>query len=118
MRWSRAATLEKAMVDASKRRLKRLACYIPVATVGLEFVWIFVLFLALIFSVGDTPYVNTPDKSRFFDTLSAWPVAAGVLFGAIAILFRLPVKAIDWFFLIAGILVCAGLVYVCVHGFW
>jgi len=50
------------MVDTSKRRLKRLACYIPVAAVGLEFVWIFVLFLALIFSVGDTPFVNTPDK--------------------------------------------------------
>jgi hypothetical protein len=34
------------MVDASKRRSQRLACYIPVAAVGLEFVWIFVLFLA------------------------------------------------------------------------
>jgi len=113
-----AATAEKAMVDASKRRLKRLACYIPVAAVGLEFVWIFVLFLALIFSVGDTPYVNTPEKSRFFDTLSALPAAAGVLFGVVASLCRLPVKAIDWFFLIAGILVCAGLVYVCVKGIW
>ena len=117
-RWFPAATLENAMVDASKRRLKRLACYIPVAAVGLEFVWIFVLFLALIFSVGDTPYVNTPDKSRFFDWLSIWPAAAGVLLGLIGVLLLLPVKAIDWFFLIAGILACAGLVYVCTKGFW
>jgi hypothetical protein len=113
-----AATVEKAMVDASKRRLKRLACYIPVAAVGLEFVWIFVLFLALIFSVGDTPYVNTPDKSRFFDWLSIGPAAGGVLLGLIGVLLRLPVKAVDWFFLIAGILACAGLVYVCTKGFW
>ncbi len=106
------------MGDPSKRRLKRVACYLPVAAAGFEFVWIFVLFLALIFSVGDTPYVNTPEKSRILDTFSAWPAAAGVLFGVVVILFRLPVKAIDWFFLIAGILVCAGLVYLCVQGIW
>jgi hypothetical protein len=106
------------MGDPSKRRLKRVACYLPIAAAGFEFVWIFVLFLALIFSVGDTPYVNTPEKSRLFDTFSAWPAAAGVLFGVVVILFRLPVKAIDWFFLIAGILVCAGLVYLCVKGIW
>jgi hypothetical protein len=113
-----AATLEKAMVDASKRRLKRLACYIPMAAVGLEFVWIFVLFLALIFSVGDTPYVNTPDKSRFFDWLSIWPAAAGALSGLAGIVLRLPVKAVDWIFLIAGIVGCAGLVYLCAKGLW
>jgi len=106
------------MGDPSKRRLKRVACYLPIAAAGFEFVWIFVLFLALIFSVGDTPYVNTPEKSRILDTFSAWPAAAGVLFGVVAILFRLPVKAIDWFFLIAGIFVCAGLVYLCVEGIW
>jgi hypothetical protein len=106
------------MVDASRRRLKRLACYIPVAAVGLEFVWIFVLFLALIFSVGDTPYVNTPDKSRFFDWLSIWPAVAGGLLGLVGIVLRLPVKTVDWIFLIAGIVACAGLVYLCANGFW
>src|SRR5258708_26525875 len=78
------------MGDPSKRILKRVACYLPIAAVGFEFVWIFVLFLALIFSVGDTPYVNTPEKSRILDTFSAWPAAAGVLFGVVVILFRLP----------------------------
>ena len=106
------------MGDPSKRRLKRVACYLPIAAAGFEFVWIFVLFLALIFSVGDTPYVNTPEKSRTLDTFSAWPAAAGVLFGVVGILFRLPVKAVDWFFLIAGILVCAGLAYLCLKGIW
>ena len=109
---------EKAMADASKRRLKRLVCYIPVAAVGLEFVWIFVLFLALIFSVGDTPYVNTPDKSRFFDWLSIWPAAAGVLFGLVGLLLRLPVKVVDWVFLIARLAACAGLAFLCTRGFW
>jgi hypothetical protein len=106
------------MGDPSKRRLKRVACYLPIAAASFEFVWIFVLFLALIFSVGDTPYVNTPEKSRFFDTLSAWPAAAGVLLGVVVILFRLPVKAVDWIFLIAGTLVCSGLFYLCVKGIW
>ena len=106
------------MGDPSKRRLKRVACYLPIAAAGFEFVWIFVLFLALIFSVGDTPYVNTPEKSRFFDTLSAWPAAAGVLLGVVVILFRLAVKAVDWIFLIAGTLVCSGLFYLCVKGIW
>lgn len=106
------------MADASKRRLRRLACYIPLAAVGLELVWIFVLFLALIFSVGDTPYVNTPDKSRFFDWLSIWPAAAGVLLGSIGVLLRLPVKMVDWVFLIAGLAACAGFAYFCTKGFW
>jgi hypothetical protein len=106
------------MGDPSKRRLKRVACYLPIAAADFEFVWIFVLFLALIFSVGDTPYANTPEKSRLFDTLSAWPAAAGVLFGVVVILFRPPVKAVDWIFLIAGILVCAGLAYLCLKGIW
>jgi hypothetical protein len=106
------------MGEPSKRRLKRVVCYLPLAAAGFEFVWIFVLFLALIFSVGDTPYVNTPEKSRILDTFSAWPAAAGVLLGVVVILFRLPVKALDWFFLIAGMAVCAGLVYLCVKGIW
>src|SRR5258708_20526591 len=104
------------MGDPSKRILKRVACYLPIAAVGFEFVWIFVLFLALIFSVGDTPYVNTPEKSRILDTFSAWPAAAGVLFGVVVILFRLPVKVIDWFFLLVGLLVSSGLVYLFLQG--
>jgi hypothetical protein len=89
-----------------------------VAAAGFEFVWIFMLFLALIFAVGDTPYVNTPEKTRVLNIFSAGPAAAGVLFGLVAILFRLPVKAVDWFFLIAGILVCSSLVYLLVKGIW
>jgi hypothetical protein len=76
------------------------------------------LFVALIVSVGDTPYVNTPDKSHFFNWLSAFPAAAGALVGLVALLFRLPIKAIDWIFLIAGSAGCAGLVYLCTKGIW
>jgi hypothetical protein len=102
----------------SKRRWKRLACYLPVTALVAEFVWIVLLFMALVFAVGDTPYVNTPDKSRFFSLLSSVPAAAGVLFGVIAIGLRLPVKMVDWIFLIAGTAACAGLVCLCTSGLW
>ena len=85
---------------------------------AVEFVWIFLLFLALIFAVGDTPYVNTPDKSNFFSWLSAVPAAAGFLFGLVVIVLRWPVKSVDWIFLIAGSALCAILVCLCTNGLW
>jgi hypothetical protein len=112
------ASESNAIPSGGKRRWKRLACYLPLAALAAEFVWIFLLFVALIFSVGDTPYVNTPDKSHFFNWLSSGPAAAGVLFGVIGILLRLPVKIVDWIFLIAGSAGCAGLLYLCTNGIW
>jgi NCS1 family nucleobase:cation symporter-1 len=44
--------------------------------------------ISLVISVGDTPYVNTPDKSHFFGWLSAAPAAFGVVFGVIGIVLR------------------------------
>ena len=111
-------TTDGAVLSAGKRRWKRIACYLPLAALALELVWIFLLFIALVFAVGDTPYVNTPDKARFFSLLSAGPAAAGVVFGVIAILLRLPVKIVDWVFLIAGSAACAGLLFLCTHGIW
>jgi uncharacterized integral membrane protein len=104
-----------AAPGAGKRRWERLACYLALAV---EFVWIVLLFIALVFAVGDTPYVNTPDKSHFFNWLSSGPAAVGVLFGVIGILLRLPVKIVDWIFLIAGSAGCAGLFYLCTKGIW
>ena len=111
-------TTENAVPGSGKRRWKRLACYLPLAALVAEFVWIFLLFMALVFAVGDTPYVNTPDKSRFFGWLSSVPAAAGVLFGVIGIGLRLPVKIVDWIFLIAGTAACAGLFCLCMSGLW
>ena len=107
-----------AIAGRGKRRWKRLACYLPVAALVAEIVWIFLLFIALVFAVGDTPYVNTPDKSRVFSWLSSVPAAAGVLFGVIGIGLRLPVKIVDWIFLIAGTAACAGLFCLCTSGLW
>jgi hypothetical protein len=107
-----------AIPTDGKRRWKRLACYLPLAALAAEFVWIFLLFVALVFSVGDTPYVNTPDKSHLFNWLSSGPAAVGVLLGVIGILLRLPVKIVDWIFLIAGSAGCAGLFYLCTNGIW
>jgi hypothetical protein len=107
-----------AIAGRGKRRWKRVACYVPVAALVGEFVWIFLLFLALIFSVGDTPYVNTPDKSYFLSWLSAVPAGFGVVFGVIGIALRLPAKIVDWIFLLAGTAGCAVLFFLCTHGLW
>ena len=107
-----------AIAGAGKRRWKRLACYPPVAALFVDFVWIFLLFIVLVVSVGDTPYVNTPDKSNLFSWLSAVPAAFGILLGVIGIGLRLPVKMVDWIFLIAGTAGCAGLFCLCTNGFW
>jgi hypothetical protein len=111
-------TTDSAVPTAGKRRWKRIACYLPLAAVALELVWIFLLFMALIFAVGDTPYVNTPDKERFFSLLSVGPAAVGVLFGLIGILLRWPVKIVDWVFLITGTAGCAVLFFLCTNGIW
>jgi hypothetical protein len=111
-------TTESTVPAAGKRRWRRVACYLPLAAIALELAWICLLFLALVFSVGDTPYVNTPAKSHLFDWLSTFPAAAGVLVGLVALLFRLPVKIVDWVFLTAGSAGCAGLVYLCTNGIW
>jgi hypothetical protein len=111
-------TIQSVIPRPGKRRWRRIACYLPLIALALELAWIALLFLALIFSVGDTPFVNTPDKLHFYDWLSSFPAAAGVLVGLIALCFRLPVKAVDWAFLIAGSAGCAGLVYLCMKGIW
>ena len=115
-----SASLQKVrvVVDATIRRWKRFACYIPLVALTVEFVWIVLLFMALVFAVGDTPYVNTPAKSHFFSLLSAVPAAAGFLIGLVAILLRLPVHLVDWIFLIAGSALCAILVCLCTTGLW
>jgi hypothetical protein len=111
-------TTGNATAGRSQRRWKRVACYLPLAALALDFVWIFLLFVALIVSVGDTPYVNTPDKSHFWNVLSAGPAAVGVLLGLAGLLLRLPAKVVDWVFLILGTAGCAGLLYLCTNGIW
>jgi hypothetical protein len=112
------ATTGNPIVSNPRRRWKRAACYLPLVALALEFVWIFLLFLALIFSVGDTPYVNTPDKSHFWSLLSLGPAAVGVLLGLVALILRLPAKTVDWVFLVLGTAGCAGMLYLCAIGIW
>jgi hypothetical protein len=107
-----------AIAGAGKRRWKRLACYLSVLALIVEFVWIFLLFMALVISVGDTPDVDTPEKSHFCSWLSAVPATFGVVFGVIGIGLRLPVKIVDWIFLIGGSAGCAGLFFLCTNGLW
>jgi hypothetical protein len=111
-------TTGNAVISGSQRRWKRIACYLPLTAVALELVWICLLFLALIFSVGDTPYVNTPDKSHFWRLLSAGPAAVGVLLGFVVLLLRFPAKTVDWVFLFLGIAGCAGLLFLCTNRIW
>jgi hypothetical protein len=94
---------------SSKSRWKSFACYVPLATIGLQIVWGIVLFLALIFAVGDTPYKNTPVNGHLFEFIGALPAMGGATFGVIAMVCRWPQNPLDWVCLIGGTLVCCAL---------
>jgi hypothetical protein len=106
-----------APVRATARGSFALAAYIPLIAAGAVIPWIFCLFLGLIFSVGDTPYVNTPEKEEVLGYLSALPAVAGLIFGMVAIAMRLPRSAKQWVWLGIGILACAIWCYGCTHGY-
>jgi hypothetical protein len=96
--------------DASKKRgwqWIRLVSYIPLVVLGLEILWVVVLFLGLIFMVGDEPFVNTPAKDRIFDLLAAIPVTVGLVVGVVATAMRLLSRKLEWICLIAGTVICA-----------
>jgi hypothetical protein len=89
------------------RNWQRLACYLPLIALGLEIAWCVVLFLALIFAVGDTPYTNTDAKNRIFDFIASFPVVAGLIVGIVALAQKWPTRPLEWICLIAGTSVCA-----------
>ena len=91
---------------SSKRRWKSFACYVPLATIGLQVVWVILGFVALIFMVGDTPYRNTSTNQHLSEIIGALPAMAGSIFGVIAMACRWPQNPLDWVGLIGGTLVC------------
>ena len=97
---------------SSKRRWKSVACYVPLATIGLQIAWAIFLFVALIFAVGDTPYRNTSTNQHLFELIGILPATAGSIFGVIAMICRWPQNPLDWAGLIGGTLVC------CVLALW
>lgn len=97
------------------RRWSRLACYFPLAAIALQIAWVVLLFMGLIFMVGDTPFTNTPTKEHAFGLLSSLPVAVGLLVGLVALVLRWPSNKLEWISLIAGTLTCAALVYGCLR---
>ena len=94
---------------SSKRRWKSFACYLPLATIGLQIAWVVLLFVALIFAVGDTPYKNTPSNQRLFEFIGTLPAIAGSIFGVVAMVCRWPQNRVDWVGLIGGTIVCCAL---------
>lgn len=86
---------------------KRVACYFPLLAIGLEIAWCVLLFLALIFSVGDTPYTNTEAKNRIYDLIASPPVVAGFVVGIVAVTQGWPSRPLEWICLIAGTVICA-----------
>ena len=86
---------------------KRLACYVPLLALGVEIAWCVLLFLALIFAVGDTPYTNTEAKSRLFDCIASFPVVAVLIIGIIALALKWPTRPLEWGCLLAGTSLCA-----------
>ena len=61
------------------RQWIRIASYFPLVAIGLEVLWVVVLFLGFIFMVGDAPYTNTVAKERLFDFVAALPATLGLL---------------------------------------
>jgi hypothetical protein len=102
-----SSSLSNVQGRSSKRRWKSFASYVPLTTIGLQIVWGIVLFLALIFAVGDTPYRNT--NSRLFELVGALPAMGGAILGVIAVVCRWPQNPLDWVCLIGGTLVCCAL---------
>lgn len=97
---------------SSKRQWKSFACYVPLATIGLQIAWVVLLSVALIFTVGDTPYKNTPTNQHLFEFIGTLPAMAGSIFGVIAMTCRWPQNPLGWVCLIGGTLVC------CVLAIW
>lgn len=93
-----------------------LIAYFPLVAILLEVLWVFLMFLVLIFSVGDTPYENTPAKERAFSTLAAGPVALGTVVGILGIVMRCPKGLIGWICIVVGTCGCAALLYSCLQG--
>ncbi|MFY9983331.1 MAG: hypothetical protein WAK31_01175 [Chthoniobacterales bacterium] len=91
---------------SSKPRWKSFVCYLPLATIGLQVAWVILLFVALIFAVGDTPYRNTPTNQHLFEFIGTLPAMAGAIFGIIAMVCRWPQNPLDWVCLSGGTLLC------------
>jgi hypothetical protein len=85
----------------------RLVPYLPLLAIGVQIAWIVLLFLGLIFSVGDTPFTNTPAKDRLFDLLASWPSVLGLIIGVVTALTRWPAKNVPGICLALGTLICA-----------
>jgi hypothetical protein len=102
---------------SSKRRWKSFACYVPLATIGLQVGWVILLFAALIFAVGDTPYRNTSTNQHLFEFIGTLPAMAGSIFGVVAMVCRWPQNPLDWVCLIGGTLVCCVLT-IWLGGLW
>jgi hypothetical protein len=102
---------------SSKRRWKRFACYVPLAAIAVQIAWVILLFAALIFAVGDTPYRNTSTNQHLFELIGTLPAIAGSIFGVMAMACRWPQNPLDWVCLIGGTLVC-GVLTIWLGGFW
>ena len=89
----------------------RFVSYFPLLAVAFEIPWSVLMFAALIFAVGDTPYTNTPGKERAFGIIGTLPVAAGLIIGIIAFTMRWPTRQVEWICLALGTLSCAALLW-------
>jgi len=98
----------EAVPAAAPAARHSLAVYTPLVIAVAEVLWLLVLVLGLLFAVGDTPYVNTPENEHFFQLAAALPVAAGMIWGVICGLLHWPRGVVQWVALIVGIVACAA----------
>ena len=94
-------------------RWRRVACYFPLLALAVHLVWCVVVTVVFIVSVGDEPYVNTPEKQRVMDVVFTIPAALGFAGGVVASVCLAPRTALQWACLVGGSLLCLSAVWYC-----
>ena len=89
-----------------------LIAYFPLLAIVLEVIWVILMTAALIFSVGDTPYVNDPNNHTF-SRIASLPVLLGTMVGIYGIITRCPNGIAGWICLILGTILCGLILYSC-----
>lgn len=88
------------------RRGRRFYPYLPLAAVVVEMVWLGVMFLGVLFIVGDEPHTTSRIEEQLFDLIAVFPAAAGLLFGIVGIARGWITGTVQWICVIFGLTGC------------
>jgi hypothetical protein len=92
------------------RQWPEVAPYVPLAAIVAEIPWIILLFLGLLFIVGDMPFTATAPRANVFLVAAAMPAIAGLVWGIVGMAVRRARRGIERVCLVLGCLGCAAIV--------